>query len=93
MRSFNHWLFGMVMPTVEVLLVIAGLGLLGWEGTIYTWTGHWTTWRIVALTGPVALPGIAGALLAWALHLPIAGACLVTGVGLFFLLPPAYAHA
>lgn len=85
----SRFLFGAVAPAAEVLLVLAGLGLLGWEGVVYTLTGVWPSVSVGALW-PGGAPG---PLLAWFLALPLPGTCIAAAIALFFVAPPAYAHA
>ncbi len=88
MRRFTAYLFGYAMPMSEILLVIAGLGLLGWEGLVYTWTGVWTT----ILVSVIDIGGRLTHTIPWLAHLPLDKALLVCGVALFFLMPPAHDH-
>jgi hypothetical protein len=89
MQHLSRFLFGSLAPALEVLLVLAGLGLLGWEGVMYTLTGVWPSVTLGALW----LGAAPGPLLAWVLATPLSGACIGTAVALFFVAPPAYAHA
>lgn len=98
MRGFGKILFGAVMPGVEVVLVLIGLCLMGWDGLVYALTGQG---KIVSLGGlgvpemaaDGAMGALAGGLVHWLLCAPLSGVCLVLGIALFFLMPPAYAHS
>ena len=89
MARVTGFLFGLLMPSLEVLLVLSGLGLMGWQGVVYTSTGVWPRVSVSALG--LAAHG-SGALIDWLASVPLSGACFVTAAVLFFVMPPAYAH-
>jgi hypothetical protein len=89
MRHLRHLLFGMLVPLLEVVLVLAGLCILGWEGLAYMHTGAWTTISL----GTFWEPAGPTPLTRWALSLPLSGVCMGTGVAMFFVMPPAYSFA
>lgn len=86
MTRLSIWLFGVLMPGLEILLVMAGLALLGWQGAVYTVTGVWTTVPLGAIDWLSRTP-------AWIAALPLSGVCIGAGIALFFIMPPAYAHS
>ena len=65
-------LFGLIMPVIEVLLVVVGLGMMGWEGVIYTLTGQWNTIRLATLGAAGLVPHWGGGA-AGIRHLPVPG--------------------
>jgi hypothetical protein len=89
LRTVKTWLFGVIAPGLEVLLVMIGLGLLGWEGVMYTIHRKWT---IIRLANVGVQPHGADSWQTWLSGLPLSGTCIVVAIALFFILPPSYAH-
>lgn len=90
MQRLSALVFGALAPLLEVLLVLVGLGVLGWQGIDYTLTGHWPDLTMQSLW--LAQPMTDG-VLGWFLELPVSGVCFAAAAGLFFLMPASYAHA